>query len=71
MSAKISIFHQEDLEITTLLVPKAMLPEFKHAIKRALSTWQDASPEMRQFASELIPIEEGISYRTPESKLLS
>lgn len=35
-------------------VPTEMLPEFKQAFKRAISTWQDCTPEMQDFIYRLL-----------------
>lgn len=39
---------------TSIDVPDSLLPEFKIAIRRACHTWQDMSPEFRDFYDRLL-----------------
>ena len=37
-----------------ITVPRLMVPEFMQMVQRATSTWQDMSPDMRDFADRVL-----------------
>jgi hypothetical protein len=50
---KIECSHQQDGSIR-VIVPATMVAEFKQMAFRAINTWQDATPQMRDFIDRLL-----------------
>ncbi len=53
MKKRIGYLEQPD-KFADITVPPAMLAEFKVMVQRATSTWQDMSPDMRDFADRVL-----------------
>lgn len=53
MKRRISYLKQPD-GFADITVPPAMLSEFALMVQRATSTWQDMSPDMRDFADRVL-----------------
>lgn len=53
MKKRIGYLEQPD-KFADITVPPAMLAEFKVMVSRAMSTWQDVSPDMRDFADRVL-----------------
>jgi hypothetical protein len=53
MKRRIGYLAQPD-GFADITVPPAMLAEFKVLVQRATSTWQDMSPDMRDFADRVL-----------------
>ena len=53
MKRRISYLKQPD-GFADITIPPAMLSEFRTMVQRATSTWQDMSPDMRDFADRVL-----------------
>lgn len=53
MKRRISYLKQPD-GFADITVPPAMVAEFRTLVQRATSTWQDMSPDMRDFADRVL-----------------
>lgn len=61
---RISVQETNWLDIS---IPPSMVAEFKQMAVRAISTWQDCSPEMRDFYDRLLGKEHIMGYNMKES----
>jgi hypothetical protein len=46
---RIDCFESKEDGYMEIVVPKEMVGEFQHMLFRAINTWQDPTPEMRDF----------------------
>lgn len=54
VNKRIDCLHDKTDGYVDIVVPKSMVPEFQQMAQRAINTWQDPSPEMRDFIDRLL-----------------
>lgn len=66
MNKRIGYVYDPQDGCADITVPPAMVAEFKVMVSRATSTWQDMSPDMRDFADRVLGRQEVVGSNMKE-----